>query len=50
MKKAKFKSRKSSQKDTVETLLNELFSLDNQADSKTKMEAYADEIGVNISV
>ena len=37
-------------KKTVETLLNELFSLDTQADDETEMEAYADEIGVKISV
>ena len=37
-------------KKTVEALLNELFSRDDQADNETKMEAYADEIGVKISV
>ena len=37
-------------KKTAETLLNEPFSLDDQADNETKMEAYADEIGVKISV
>ena len=37
-------------KKTVEALLNELFSRDGQADNETKMEAYADEIGVKISV
>ena len=37
-------------KKSVETLLNELFSLDDQVANETKMEAYADEIGVNISV
>ena len=49
MKKAKFKSRQSSQK-KVKTLLNELFSLDDQVNNETKMEAYADEIDVKISV
>ena len=37
-------------KKTVETLLNELFTFDNQVANETKMEEYADEIGVKISV
>ena len=37
-------------KKTVETLLNELFSLNDQVAKETKMEEYADEIGVKISV
>ena len=37
-------------KKTVETLLNELFSLEDQVANETKMEQYADEIGVKISV
>ena len=36
-------------KSTVETLLNELFSLDDR-ENKIKMEEYADELGVKISV
>ena len=35
-------------KSTVETLLNELFSLGNQ-ENEIKMEEYADKIGVKIS-
>ena len=35
-------------KKTVETLLNELFNLDNQDSNKQKMEQYATEIGVAI--
>ena len=34
---------------TVETLLNELFSLDDR-ENEIKMEEYADELGVKISV
>ena len=37
-------------KKKVKTLLNELFSLDDQVNNETKMEAYADEIDVKISV
>ena len=47
---AKFKINQSLQKKTVETLLNELFLLDDQIANETKMEEYADEIGVKISV
>ena len=49
-KKAKFRIKQSLQKKTVETLLNELFTFDDQVANETKMEEYADEIGVKISV
>ena len=35
-------------KRTIETLLNELFSLDNQDSNELKMEKHATEIGVTI--
>ena len=35
-------------KKTAETLLNELFSFEDQAANETKMEEYADEIAVKI--
>ena len=38
------------QKKAVETLLNELFLLDDQVANEMKMERYADEISVKISV
>ena len=50
MKKARFRTMQSLQKKTVETLLNELFSLDDQVANEMKMKGYADEIGVKISV
>ena len=37
-------------KKTVETLLNELFLLDDQIANEMKMEGYADEIDVKLSV
>ena len=37
-------------KTTVETLLNELFLVDDQVANEMKMKGYADEIGVKISV
>ena len=49
-KKAKFRIKQSLQKKTVETLLNELFTFDDQVANEMKMEEYADEIGVKISV
>ena len=50
VKRAKFKINQSLQKKTVETLLNELFLLDDQIANETKMEEYEYEIGVKISV
>ena len=35
-------------KETVEMLLNELFSLDDEAENEIKMEEYADNIGIAI--
>ena len=49
-KKIKIQDQAKLTKKTVETLLNELFSLYDQVANKTKMEEYADEIGVKISV
>ena len=37
-------------KKTIETLLNELFSLVDQTANEIKMEEYAEEIGVKITV
>ena len=49
-KKSKIQDQAKLAKKTVETLLNELFSLEDQVANETKMEQYADEIGVKISV
>ena len=48
-KNSKIQSETKLKKSTVETLLNELFSL-NDKDNEIKMEEYADKIGVKISV
>ena len=48
-KNSKIQSETKFKKSTVETLLNELFSL-NDKDHEIKMEEYADKIGVKISV
>ena len=48
-KNSKIQSETEFKKSTVETLLNELFSL-NDKDNEIKMEEYADKIGVKISV
>ena len=36
-------------KKTIETLLNEIFTLDNQDENKQKMQQYAQNIGVTIT-
>ena len=36
-------------KKTIETLLNEIFTLDNQDENKQKMQQYAQNIGVTIA-
>ena len=48
-KNSKIQSETKLKKSTVETLLNELFSL-NDKDNEIKMEEYADKIGVKISI
>ena len=48
-KNSKIQNESKLKKTTVETLLNELFSLDDR-ENEIKMEEYADELGVKISV
>ena len=48
-KNSKIQNESKLKKATVETLLNELFSLDDR-ENEIKMEEYADELGVKISV
>ena len=48
MKTVKYRTTQNLQKKTVETLLNELFNLDNQDSNKQKMEQYPTEIEVAI--
>ena len=48
-KNSKIQNENKLKKTTVETLLNELFSLDDR-ENEIKMEEYADELGVKISV
>ena len=48
-KNSKIQSKNKLKKNTVEMLLNELYSLDDK-ENEIKMEEYADEIGVKISV
>ena len=49
-KKSKIQDQAKLTKKTVETLLNELFSLDDQVANVKKMEEYPHEIGVKISL
>ena len=46
--KVKYKAAQNLTKKTVETLLNELFVLDNQGENEQKMLEYADGIGMTI--
>ena len=48
-KNSKIQNESKLKKTTVETLLNELFSLDDR-ENEIKMEEYADELGIKISV
>ena len=48
MKTVKYRATQNLQKKAVETMLNELFNLDNQNSKKQKMEQYATKIGVTI--
>ena len=48
-KNSKIQNESKLKKTTVETLLNELFSLDDR-ENEIKVEEYADELGVKISV
>ena len=48
-KNSKIQNESKLKKTTVETLLNELFSLDDR-ENEIKMEEYADKLGVKISV
>ena len=48
-KNSKIQNESKLKKTTVETLLNKLFSLD-ERENEIKMEEYADELGVKISV